>query len=519
MFVFNNCSNDARVLKESATLVRAGFEVEVIAFLDTKTVPSETREGVQITRLRTNPINQRLIRILGNPLYYRPKWMRREVRIPRSTKPKTRKRPELNRKVKAFLRKLRLRAFAHLGVSYDNMEQAKSELVKNAVSLFFRAPFLMTQLAFIYLASFTLGISYRLMRRLRRMVSLRRMKRNLKNRIMWTSRNVIQDPIRWLLRPAHRYFVYFDFFRQAKQYSLEHPADIYHCHDLNTLYIGMVLKRKHQAKLIYDSHELYLHKNRLVPAGRFKTWILTWIETRGMAASDRVITVGECIADWMAKEYHAPKPAVIINAPHERDAKALSSDVSLRKALNVKDSDFLLIYSGGITFNRGLENLIKAVNQIDDLHFVLLGYGSDVYMSSLRALIQSEKAEDKVSFFGPVPHNEVASYLASADCGIAPIMNICLSYYYCSPNKLFEYVQARLPVIASDFPEMQRVVNESEIGFTFDPEDIESIKSTIRRMMDNPEDRLRFKQNTQKAAEKYRWAVEEKKLEDIYLAL
>lgn len=519
MFVFNNCANDARVLKESATLVNAGFQVEVIAFLDKKTVPRETREGVQITRLRTDPINQRLIRIFGNPLYYRPKWMRREVRIPRSSGARIRKRPEILRKVKAFFRTLRLKAFAHLGVSYDNMEQAKAELVKNAVRLFFRAPILMTQLGFLYIASFTLGLMYRFGRRIRRMFSPRRIKRNLKNRIMWTSRNLIQDPMRWLLRPAHRYFVYLDFFRKAKAYSLKYPADIYHCHDLNTLYIGMVLKRKQQAKLVYDSHELYLHKNRLAPAGIFKTWLLKWIETRGMAAADKVITVGECIADWMAKEYKAPKPTVIINAPRQREAQALMSDVSLRKALNVRDKDFLLIYSGGITFNRGLENVIKAVNQIENLHFVLLGYGSEVYMSGLRKLIQSEKAEDKVSFFGPVPHYEVASYLASADCGIAPIMNICLSYYYCSPNKLFEYVQARLPVIASNFPEMERVVNESEIGFTFDPEDIESIKSSIHRMMDNPQDRLRFKENTQKAAEKYRWAVEEKKLEDIYLAL
>lgn len=510
MFVFNNCANDARVLKESATLVKAGFDVEVVAFLDRKTVPFETREGVRIVRLRTDPINARLIRIFGNPLHYRPKWLKRKVRIPRSTKPTLRRRSESLRRIKVLLRALRLRALDRLGVSYENMEHAKAELTRQAIPLFMKAPLLMTQLGFIYVVL----VGWRFFHRL-----LRRGKRYLKKGVRSISRNLIQEPLRWLLRPAHRYFVYFDFFWKARRHSMAQPADIYHCHDLNTLLIGIVLRKKHNAKLVYDSHELYLHKNRLKPAGKFKTILLRYIERKGMRAADRVITVGACIAEWMAKEYQSELPAVIINAPRQRDETQLRNNVSLRTALEVKDGDFLLIYSGGITFNRGLENVIKAVNQIDGLRFVMLGYGSDAYVSSLKALIHSEGAEEKVSFFGPVPHYEVASYLASADCGIAPILNICLSYYYCSPNKLFEYVQARLPVLASDFPEMKLVVNENDIGFTFNPDEIESIKTAIRKMMDNPSERKRFKENTQKAAEKYRWAVEEKKLEGIYLAL
>ena len=66
----------------------------------------------------------------------------------------------------------------------------------------------------------------------------------------------------------------------------------------------------------------------------------------------------------------------------------------------------------------------------------------------------------RLAFFGPVPSDQVTLYAASADLGIAPIENVCLSYYYCSPNKLFEYLLAGLPVIASDFPEMRHIIDK-----------------------------------------------------------
>lgn len=518
MFVFNNCANDARVLKESASLVKAGHSVEVVAFLDSKTVPQELRDGVLITRIKTNPLNQRLIRFLGNPLHYRPSWLKRKVRIPRSSMPKLRRRPRFFREFRVVKRRAEYKAMAQLGIDEPQLSEAKKQFRRRSLRLVGKRPWLLLQVV-VYLIG--LGIfkgTYLTISLVKRTAI--RTKRRVKNSIQWFSKNVFQKVIKWFFGPIHRWFVYYDYYRKAKAYSLKEPMDVYHCHDLNTFFLGIVLKRKQGAKLIYDSHELYLHKNRMRPPSRFKTWMLRRIETRGMKVADRVITVGECIADWMAEEYNTVKPEVIINAPHHRD-EVTSADphISLRSALNIADDTFLLIYSGGITFNRGLEYVIDAVERIDGIHFVMLGYGTEAYMDTLRKRIKDLNAGYKISFFGPVQHHEVASYLSSADCGIAPIWNICLSYYYCSPNKLFEYIQAQLPVVASNFPEMEKVVNDSDIGFTFDPHNVDSIEQAIRSMMNEPEKRKIFAQNTQEAAKKYRWAVEEQKLKMIYEAL
>lgn len=514
MFVFNNCANDARVLKESASLVRAGYEVEVVAFLDAKTEPQEVRDGVSIHRLKLNPIHLRLIRWFGNPLYFRPSWL---VRRKRSRKSGRATAPKVVRKVNIIARRLRYRAIANLDLDTSDLKKAKEDLNSKFLSLLLKKPWLFFQLMVFSIGFVAVRFTYLGYRLLRLLI-----KRSIflvKRTVQMVSRFLIQRPLRWMLGPVHRYFVYWDFFKRAKRYSNKFPADIYHCHDLNTLKIGIDLKKEQGAKLVYDSHELYLHKNRMRPASRLKQWVLRRIERQGMRVADRVITVGHCIADWMAEEYSSETPAVIINAPHQRTDLTVDPNISLRKELNIADDTFLLIYSGGITFNRGLENVIEAVGRVEGMHFVMLGYGTDAYLNSLRQHIRKLGLEHKVSFFGPVQHFEVASYLASADCGIAPIMNICLSYYFCSPNKLFEYVQARLPVISSNFPEMEKVVNDSQIGFTFDPEDIESIASAIRSMKDQPEKRKKFADQTHAASERYRWAVEEQKLVEIYAAL
>ena len=197
----------------------------------------------------------------------------------------------------------------------------------------------------------------------------------------------------------------------------------------------------------------------------------------------------------------------------------VDTSLNLRSALEISPSEFLLVYSGGITFNRGLEQVIEAASRIDNLRFVMMGYGSEEYMDSLRKRIKKFKAEDKIQFFGPVPHQEVASYLSSADWGIAPIINICLSYYYCAPNKLFEFVQARLPILASNFPEMEKVVQDADLGYTFDPENPDTIEEVIKKMMNNEERRKEFREHTHSAAKRYNWKVEEEKLIGIYKSL
>jgi len=507
MFVFNNCANDARVLKEAKTLTEAGHEVEIVAFLDKKTLPSEERHGFTITRIKLNPIHLRIIRFFGNPVMH----ITRRASAAQNTALEASKEPKGlfgklqhnierldKKKGKQIESKYQVELHQH-SVTHPKSRATVSDLIKKNPS--FLLSLILFSIAYLPVKSLVVA-------------------RNLiLKAIIKTVRFFIQKPLRWMLLPFHKYFTYHNFYKNALKYSKNKELDVVQCHDLNTLKIGIELKKLQGVKLVYDSHELYLHKNRLKPAGRFKTKILKGIEMEGMMQADAVITVGACIASWLAEQYETKAPFVIHNAPALRTMEEVDTSLNLRSALEISPSEFLLVYSGGITFNRGLEQVIEAASRIDNLRFVMMGYGSEEYMDSLSKRIKKFKAEDKIQFFGPVPHQEVASYLSSADCGIAPIINICLSYYYCAPNKLFEFVQARLPILASNFPEMEKVVQDADLGYTFDPENPDAIEEVIKKMMNNEERRKEFREHTHSAAKRYNWKVEEEKLIGIYKSL
>ena len=503
MFVFNNCANDARVLKEAKTLSEAGHDVEIVAFLDKKTVPEEQREGFRIKRLKLNPIHLRVIRFFGNPIPYLTGRHRTVSGQSEENTGRSGVFGKLQDGVERWDKKVGARVSAKHQVTLHNDSITHPESRKQVLQLAKSSPTFLLQLI-----SFAIGYLP-----LKGIIVTRNL---LVKGLTMLVRFFVQKPLRWILLPYHKYFTYYNFYRNALKYSRTNPRQVYHCHDLNTLKIGIKLKEEQGAKLVYDSHELYLHKNRVKKPGAYKIRLLTKIETQGMQMADAVITVGACIADWLVKEYQSKTPFVIHNAPAYREQESVNTELSLRNELGIGSDEFLLVYSGGITFNRGLEQVIEASSRIDNLRFVMMGYGSEAYLDSLKKRIKKFNAQEKIHFFGPVPHEQVSSSLSSADCGIAPIINICLSYYYCAPNKLFEFVQARLPILASNFPEMQKVVNDFDLGATFDPEDPDNIEKVIKEMINNPERRKEFQSHSHSAAKAYNWKVEEEKLVGIY---
>jgi glycosyltransferase involved in cell wall biosynthesis len=187
--------------------------------------------------------------------------------------------------------------------------------------------------------------------------------------------------------------------------------------------------------------------------------------------------------------------------------------------LSIPGDQKLLIYVGGITFNRGLEELILSLDELPDCYLVCMGYGNEQFKQHLLDLALKTGVEDRFSFFGPVPTDEVIHFAAGADLGVAPIANACVSYYYCSPNKLFEYMNAGLPVIASNFPELEKVVLGHGIGLTFDPSSPPAIARAARQILDDPGLANEMRRNALSASGKYNWENEALKLVGIYNGL
>ncbi|WP_027726390.1 glycosyltransferase family 4 protein [Tuberibacillus calidus] len=286
-------------------------------------------------------------------------------------------------------------------------------------------------------------------------------------------------------------------------------VDIIHCNDILPLPIAVSLKRKSKrdVKIVYDAHEFQTETQKLQGKQTRKTLIYL-LEKNLIKKVDKVITVSDGIAEEYAKRYHIPKPALVLNCPYYDDPR---KENRFREKFDIKEDQKILLYQGALTEGRGLKKLMEAFRRLNrtDLALVFMGYGA------LQKDIELAANETKNIYFHPaVAPNEILSYTVSADVGICLIENSCLNYYYCLPNKLFEYAMAGLPVVASNLPEIKRIVETYQCGVISESLTVEGFSQTIQRLLDT--DMVAYSVNAKKMAKTYNWETQEKVLLDVY---
>lgn len=290
--------------------------------------------------------------------------------------------------------------------------------------------------------------------------------------------------------------------------------DILHAHDLNTLLPAVIVKKRTNAKLIYDSHELFVNRNSKESV--FQKMIWNWLEAQLISNADDVITVSDSIASTLSHRYKIKKPVVIRNV---QEFKEFRKNVKLRSIREIKDfvkNKSIAIYAGRITTGRGLEKLIEATTYLNDVVIVLIGGGDILYRNKLIQMIRSQDVNDKVFILDPVDPDEVHPILCGADIGLMTTENICLSYYYGVGNKLFHYLMAGLPVIVSDHPEKKKIILKYKVGEVIDESDPNNIAEVIQKLVDNISLRKCYSINALKAAKYLNWENESKKLLKMY---
>lgn len=464
MFVYNNFTHDSRVLKEATTLSDAGYDVRVIALLDNSTDVYQQINGFRVIRVAKDPIHLKFLRFLSN--------------------------------------------FIMEQTSNNNYQSSMSGIKAHVQKIYLKIKEHDFHYIFL-LFSWLMLLFYKLVKICLFIVS----------RLFFKSAKVVFYKLKSLLMKFHRPLCFLDYYIRAYRILSQEPGNIYHAHDLNTLPIAFWASKRHAAKLVYDSHELYVDRNQLRPPSRMGKFLLQRLESYFIRRSNAVITVNEAIANELAKRYRVRVPDVVMNTPSKKMEINTSNDNLLRKALGINKQYYIMLYCGVMTFNRGLDKVIKSLVYLPNYHLIFMGYGTEDYKNYLQNVAYEAKVQDRFSFFGPVPSKEVTLYAAGADLGVAPIENACLSYYYCSPNKVFEYISAGLPVIGSNFPELKRVILNYEIGYTFQPNDPADIARAAREVLDNKDKWIKMKHNTKLAAKEYNWEKESLKLLSLYHSL
>ena len=174
----------------------------------------------------------------------------------------------------------------------------------------------------------------------------------------------------------------------------------------------------------------------------------------------------------------------------------------------------VVLYQGGLQPGRGLEDLVAAVPALPPCHLVFIGGGR--LLARARGHGRRAGPRGFVHFLPTVPLAELLAWTASADIGVQPIRNTCLNHLSTDSNKLFEYAMAGLPVVASDFPEIRRVVSENDIGLLFDPETPGALAAALGRLVADAELRSRLAGNARASARALSWEAQEAGLVGLY---
>ena len=186
-----------------------------------------------------------------------------------------------------------------------------------------------------------------------------------------------------------------------------------------------------------------------------------------------------------------------------------------KESLNLPDDKHILILQGsGINIHRGSEELVDAMRYLEDCMLLIIG-GGDV-LPILKQKVAENHWEDRVRFFPRMPYKEMMAITRLAELGFTLDKPNNLNYLFSLPNKLFDYVQANVPIVASHLPEIERVIKDYNVGTFIEEHNPEHIAEKIRETLSDEETLETWKNNLNFAAQELCWENEEQILIKIY---
>jgi glycosyltransferase involved in cell wall biosynthesis len=305
--------------------------------------------------------------------------------------------------------------------------------------------------------------------------------------------------------PPHELAVY----ERVRRYRPE----VIHAHDLPQLRPGAKAKRCLHVPLVYDAHELYPDQPRLTARQRR---YLRRLEARYIGTADRVITVNSLLAQELTQRYQHPAVSVVQNAIDPPAAFDPTQHYDrFRQEYGLALGQILVLYQGFIAPERNLEVLVAGMKFVAERRFVLLIMGYGEYVQQLRLLAQREAVTDRVVFVPSQTQAELLYYTASADIGVIPYpYGRDSNTHYVSPNKLYEFIVAGVPILTNNLPYVRGVVETYGFGVWADMQTAEGFAAALTQF---PVEKLaEYRRNLQQYQHQFWWEVEAEKLLALY---
>lgn len=282
--------------------------------------------------------------------------------------------------------------------------------------------------------------------------------------------------------------------------------------DFYSLPISYYYSKKFKAKLIYDSREIYSKLGSLAKRP-FTQKVIEILEKFYINFVNQIIVSGDRDAEYLKKHFkHNTKYVTIKNLPPKRE---ITRTNFLRKKFNISEDSIIFLYQGWILDGRGLIPFIESIKNIDNLVFFIIGEGDFKNKVSLKT--RDLELNHKVYILEGVEYDKLHEYTASADVGISLFEPISKSYEYALPNKLFEYIQSSIPILATNLPSIAEVIKDKEQGVLVnDPSNLEEIKNAIKYLM-NLENLEKIRIELEKIKKKYIFESQEIEILKVFI--
>lgn len=271
--------------------------------------------------------------------------------------------------------------------------------------------------------------------------------------------------------------------------------------DLDTLLPNFIISKIFNKELIYDSHELFTEVPELINRPFIQT-IWRKIEEFTLPKIKNCITVSDSIATYYDNKY-SHKFKVIRNVPVYKNISS-----SKKTTLNTK----IIIYQGALNVGRGIELLINSMAYLENVQLQIIGSGD--IENELKTLTKQLNLSNKVVFLGKIIPEELQYITPNADLGVSLEEDLGLSYRYCLPNKIFDYIQAEIPILIADLPEMNAIVKNYQVGEILVERNPKSLALQIKTLLKKDENH--FRKNLEIAKKELIWEKESEKLIEIF---
>jgi glycosyltransferase involved in cell wall biosynthesis len=287
-------------------------------------------------------------------------------------------------------------------------------------------------------------------------------------------------------------------------------SHLLYANDLDTLLPNYLVARLKGVPLIYDSHELFCEVPELQQSPVKRK---IWLKLEGLIVPKlkTCITVNDSIARLFGEKYHVRFESV----------RNISDPVpgflpKTREALDLPAGKKIILLQGaGINVDRGAEELIDAMAFVENCLLLIIG-GGDVW-EVLQEKVRKQDLSAKVRLISKIPRQELMHYTYNADLALSVDKNTNLNYYYSLPNKIFDYIHAGVPILASDLPEIRQIIASYEIGEFISDHSPVHIAGRINDLLSS--DRLfAYRRHMARAQRELNWSAEQQKLRRIILS-